>query len=164
MWWTCAASSTRLGSLDVQPIAAEPSGCRCKTKARTTTTHGGRTCPRYLTVARRLLRSDLLVGIVEQINLVGVANAQTLLIVDDADVLSGFDFAHLVRRLAVGGEDLIEFRQEHEAQDFLRLGILYFDIRRRGVHGNSVKGRGGRGERARRHAEEGCGDRQCRGA
>src|SRR5579862_140135 len=106
-----------------------------------------------------LLRADFLIGVVHDVDLVGVADAEGFLIVDDADVLTGVHFAHLIRRFAVRRKDLIELRNQHEAQDLLGARILHLDVLTRNVNGNAVKRRVRHGERARRQRRE----ESCRG-
>jgi len=45
-----------------------------------------------------------------------MALAEELLVVEDLDRLTGVQVLHLVRRLAVAGEDLIEVRDQQEAE------------------------------------------------
>src|SRR5580704_681590 len=75
-----------------------------------------------------LLRTDLLIRVSQQIDLVGVTDAQRLLVVNDADVLTGFDRVHLIGRLSVGRKDLVELRHDQKTQGLFGLGVLYLDV------------------------------------
>src|SRR5271154_7107580 len=86
-------------------------------------------CPRS-----DLLRRNALVGIVHDVDLVGVTHAESLLIVDDPDVLTVMNVFHLVRGFAVTREDLIEFREDLEAQGLPGTRILDFDVVGRNVN------------------------------
>lgn len=82
---------------------------------------------------------DAFVCVVEEINFVSVTHAEKFLVVDYGDILSRFYVFHLVRRLAIGGKDLVEFRQDLETQGLIGFRIAYFYAVGRNVNGDTVK-------------------------
>lgn len=75
-----------------------------------------------------------MVGVVQDVDLVGMTHAESLLIVDDPDILTVMNVFHLVRVFAVTREDLIEFREDLETQGLPGTRILDFDIVGRNVN------------------------------
>jgi hypothetical protein len=71
--------------------------------------------------------ADAFVPVVQDIDLVCVPHAECSLIVDDADVAARMNVLHLIRGLPVARKDLIEFRQDLEAQRLVGAGVYDLD-------------------------------------
>src|SRR5271165_36053 len=80
-----------------------------------------------------LVRVLHLAGGIQHINRVGVRLADEIPIVVDLDQHVTFDLRHLVRRLAIRGEDVLELRQDEEALGLCALGVDDLDVVRRHV-------------------------------
>src|SRR5579863_3521392 len=85
---------------------------------------------RSATSCRRAALSRVLhlADTVQHVDLVRVGLAEQTLVVVYLDQHIAFDLRHLIRRLSVGGEDLLELRQDEKAQGLRAFRVDDFDV------------------------------------